>query len=75
MTRLLERLEHVLGHAPRRATAPRPRLDRRPDVEVPTVPTTSAPSHRHPSTADPVPDPAAGFEDCRGEWHAWEDAS
>jgi hypothetical protein len=67
MTRLLERLEHALGTRPHRTTAPpRHRSDRRATV-TPIVPAPDA---------EPSPsDPAAGFLDCRGEWHAWEDAS
>lgn len=67
MTRLLERLEHVLGPRPLRATAPpRHRLDRRATV-TPLVPVPGA----EPSVSHPAP----GFLDCRGEWHDWEDAS
>lgn len=69
MTRLLERLEHALGTRPHRTTAPpRHRLDRR----AAAVPLRPVPA----SAAEPSGnDPTDGFLDCRGEWHAWEDAS
>ena len=67
MTRLLERLEHALGTRPHRTTAPPPhRLDRR---------AAAAPLRVVPAAEPSAGDPAAGFLDCRGEWHAWEDAS
>ena len=73
MTRLLERLEHVLEHTPLRATAPRHRREslRRVTAARLIVPVAPRPA----AHAGPASDPAPGFLDCRGEWHAWEDAS
>lgn len=68
MTRLLERLEHVLGPRPLRTTAPpRHRLERHAAATSSSAITPEV----DPSAADPT----TGFRDCRGEWHAWEDAS
>lgn len=80
MTRLQDRLERVLEHTPLRATAGRHRRTSSPRVTVARliVPAPRpAPDDTMPARGGTMPAAraTAGFTDCRGEWHAWEDAS
>ncbi|WP_300644242.1 hypothetical protein [Nocardioides sp.] len=71
MTRLLDRLEHALERTSLRTTAGRHRRDSSPRIAVARL---IAPAPRTTPDATTSARPA-GFTDCRGEWHAWEDAS
>jgi len=71
MTRLLDRLEHALGRTPLRTTAGRHRRGSSPRVAVARL---IVPAPRTAPDAATSPR-SAGFTDCRGEWHGWEDAS
>lgn len=71
MTRLLDRLEHVLERTSLRTSAGRHRRDGSPRVAVARL---IVPAPRTAPDAATSPR-SAGFADCRGQWHAWEDVS